>query len=192
MARYLYHKGKLYSVDQGTLPQAPRGKGYQVHQLPKEYEDIVVEYFVDKMMSTRMVAKALWKEYRLKVSYTPILRVLKERGIDTSRKGLGGFRDVVCDTCGRPKRVIRSIARNWSGHYCNWTCKRIDMEEHSLQQMHARWYVEQLLKKPLPRDAVVHFINDDFKDIRKENLRVFLSRERHLEEHGIIVDRKEG
>ena len=56
-------------------------------------------------------------------------------------------------------------------------------EVSPMHQLHARWYAEYLLKKPLPQDAVVHFVDDDFRNIKRSNIRVFTSHDRHVREH---------
>lgn len=164
----------------GALPRGPRASSGQPGQLPEAYEEVILNLYNIDCLSTRKIAARLRKEYGLPLSKTTVGRALRRLGIDPGHR----YAEVVCDVCGKRYEVIRSKAAVFERHFCDWECKRIDMEEDSIHQLHARWYIEQLLKKPIPRDAVVHFINDDFKDIRRDNLKVFLTHRRHLEEHG--------
>lgn len=62
------------------------------------------------------------------------------------------------------------------------------MEVLGLHQRMARGYVENIMGKPLPHGAVVHFIDDDWSRILRDNLKVFRTQAAHLREHGVAEE----
>ena len=172
-------------IAQGRLTVAPRPDGKAISSVPVEYEEEIVQLYTSSAHSASRISRMMSEEYNFPVSQTAILGILRRRGMDTSKGAMGGYRDVACSCCGKKYAEYRSRVERHEDHYCTEVCQRIIWEGEGLHQLHARWYIEQLLKKPLPEEAVVHFIDDVFGHIKKSNMKVFLTHERHLKEHGI-------
>ena len=179
-------------IENGKLDVGPRAKGKSIASVPVEYEEEIVRLYLDQAHSATRITKMMAEEYNFPISQTAVLGVLRRAGCDTGKGAMGGYREVACTCCGRVYAEYRSRVERHEEHYCTDVCQRIMWEERGLHQMHGRWYIEQLLKKPLPEEAVIHFVDDVFGHIKKSNMKVFLTHARHLREHGIYVGEEEG
>jgi hypothetical protein len=158
------------------------------------YSDLIRRMYVEQGLSLRKISSILRMEYSCPASANMIAHVLNTHGIATTKSSTTGcHRLVVCRTCGRPKEIARSRYVESLGrgatphrpryHYCDWSCRRVWLEEHCKGQQAARRLVEYLMDEDLPPDAVCHFVDDNSSNVIKQNIRVFTNTKRHLEEH---------
>ena len=167
-----------------------------MHRIPPHrhriYADSIRRFYTESGYSLRKIESILLADYHIRIDKNSILRLLRHYNIDTS-KSTGLRRQVTCHTCGRSKTITRSRHRDAKGrgtsshnpwqHYCDRTCWRVYLEEHCHTQLEARRLVETLMGKPLPPDAVAHFVDGDSSNVLKSNIKVYTSTARHLEEH---------